>query len=147
MTDLAERLDRLEACNAVAELIYTYARHIRRDEPDQVSALFLPDGTFEIRDGHPDQPEFTVREFHRSAQEVHDYLAPAKGRRHPVPLIRNLIIEIDGDTARANSVMDAKIYGTPHTTMGEYQDLCQRVDGRWYFKARLFTIYKDASAV
>ena len=142
--DLESRLDRLEARTAVADLIHAYARHIRYDEPDRVSALFLPDGTFEVRDGHPDRPEFTQRSFHASAQELHDYLAPGKGKPHPVPLIRNLIVAVDGDTATANSVMDARIYGTAHAIMGEYRDTCRRVDGTWYFASRIFTIYQDA---
>lgn len=147
MTDLAERIDRLEARLAVADLIHAYARHIRYDEPDQVSALFLPEGTFEVRDGHPDRSDYTTRSLHRSAAEVNEHLAPNKGKPHPVPLIRNLIVEVDGDTARANSVMDAKIYGTAHGIMGEYRDVCRRVDGRWYFQSRIFTIYKDASVM
>lgn len=144
MMDLAERLDRLEARLAVADLIHAYARHIRRDEPDRVSALFLPDGTFEVRDGHPDRPDFTQRSFHASAQELHDYLAPGKGKPHPLPLIRNLIVEVDGDAATANSVMDARIQGTAHSITGEYHDSCRRVDGRWYFAGRVFTIFRDA---
>lgn len=145
MTDLAERIDRLEARFAVADLIHAYARHIRRDEPDQVAALFLPDGTFEIRDGHPDRSDYTVRSLHRSAAEVHAHLAPGKGKPHPVPLIRNLIVEVEGDTAMANSVMDARIHGTGHAIQGEYRDICRRVDDKWYFQSRIFTIYTGAS--
>lgn len=147
MTELAERMDRIEARFAVADLIHAYARHIRHDEPDRVGALFLPDGWFEVRDGHPDRPVYTTRSLHRSASEIHDHLAPNKGKPHPVPLIRNLIVEVDGDRATANSVMDATIYGTAHAIQGEYRDVCRRVDGRWYFESRIFTIYAGASAV
>jgi hypothetical protein len=62
-----------------------------------------------------------------------------------VPLIRNMIVDVDGDSASANCVMDARIYGTGHGITGEYHDTCRRVDGRWYFASRVFTIYKDAS--
>ncbi len=147
MADLAERLDRIEARQAVADLIYAYAGFIRRDEPERVHELFLPDGTFEVRDGHPDRAEFTVRSHYDSPRAIHDHLAPNKGQPHPVPLIRNLVIEVDGDTATAGSVMDARIYGTAHGIMGEYRDTCRRVDGTWYFQARIFTIYKDAAAL
>lgn len=146
MNDLAERIDRVESRQEIADLIYSYARYIRRDEPEKVHELFLPQGTFEVRDGHPDNPEYSVRSFNASAQEVHDHLAPNKGKPHPVPLIRNLIVEVDGDTATANSVMNATIYGTSHAIQGEYRDTCQRVDGRWYFKSRIFTIYAGASS-
>lgn len=129
---------------AVADLIHTYARHIRRDEPDRVAELFVKDGTFEIRDGHPDRAEHRVRSLYRGRQELHDHLAPTKGQPHPVPLIRNLIVEVNGETATANSVMDARIYGTEHAIQGEYRDTCCKVGGRWYFAARIFTIYGGA---
>jgi hypothetical protein len=48
--------------------------------------------------------------------------------------------------ATANSVMDATIYGTTHAIQGEYLDTCERVDGRWFFRARIFTIYAGASS-
>ena len=140
LEDLAARL-------AVADLIHTYARHIRRDEPDRVAELFVEDGTFEIRDGHPDRAEHRVRSLYRGRQEVHDHLAPNKGQPHPVPLIRNLIVEVDGDSATANSVMDARIYGSEHAIQGEYRDTCRKVDGRWCFAARIFTIYGGASSL
>ncbi len=141
MTDQAERIDRLEARFAVADLIHGYARHIRRDEPDQVAALFVADGSFEVRDGHPDRSDYVTRSLFESPAQIHAYLAPGKGQPHPVPLIRNLIVEVDGDIATANSVMDARIYGTEHTIQGEYRDICRRVDGRWLFQSRIFTIY------
>jgi hypothetical protein len=145
MTDLAERVDRLETKQAVADLIYIYARHIRADEPDKVAGLFLPDGSFEVRDGHPDSPDFTVRSRHRDRAEIDASMTAMKGKPHPVPLVRNLVVEVDGDTATASSVMDAHIYGTTHAIMGEYRDTCRRVDGRWYFASRVFTMYKGAS--
>jgi hypothetical protein len=145
MSDLAARVERLEAQRAVADLIHTYAKFIRSDQPEKVASLFLPGGSFEVRDGHPDKEEYTVRSSDRSQAEVDAKMTPMKGKPHPVPLIRNLIVEVDGDVATANCVMDAKIYGTSHGIMGEYHDTCRRIDGRWYFASRVFTIYKDAS--
>ncbi|MDR2856839.1 MAG: nuclear transport factor 2 family protein [Novosphingobium sp.] len=147
MTDLARRIDHVEARFEIADLIHSYARYIRRDEPENVAQLFLPDGSFEIRDGHPDRPDYTVRSLHKSRSEINEHLAPNKGKPHPVPLIRNLIVEVDGDTAVANCVMDATIYGTAHRIQGEYRDHCRRVDGRWYFKSRIYTIYAGASSL
>ncbi len=141
MTD-AERLARLEANIAIADLIHEYARLVRRDKPDEVSALFAPEGSFEIRDGHPDCEEFSVREMLDSPQALHDYLAPGKGKPHPVPVIRNIMIEVDGETATANALMEAQIYGTQHRIQGEYRDTFRQVDGRWLFASRIFTIYQ-----
>ncbi len=136
-----DRLDALEARIAIADLVHEYARMVRRDTPDEVHTLFAPDGWFEIRDGHPDRDEFTVREWLGTPQALHDYLAPGKGKPHPIPLIRNLMIEVAGDTATANSMMDGPIFGTDHRTFGEYRDTFRKVDGAWLFASRTFTIY------
>jgi hypothetical protein len=138
---LAQRIDELEARQAIADLIYTYARDIRYDEPEKVSELFTPDGFFEIRDGYPDKPEFTVRGRLEGRAAIDAYLAPGKGKPHPIPLIRNLIVEVQGDSATANSVMDAQIFGTDHKVFGEYRDSLKRVDGRWLFASRTFTMF------
>jgi ketosteroid isomerase-like protein len=138
---LAERIDALEARAAIADLIHDYARCIRRDEPEKVAALFTPDGVFEIRDGHPDRPGHTVRSRLEGAAAIDAYLAPGKGKPHPIPLIRNLMIEVAGDSAAANSVMDARIFGTDHAVSGEYHDRFRRVGGRWLFASRTFTMF------
>lgn len=144
--DLSARIAGLEARAAVADLVHEYARLIRRDRPDEVHRLFAPDGWFEIRDGHPDRDDSTVRERLATPQALHDYLAPGKGKPHPIPLIRNLIVEVDGDTATANSVMDGPIQGTSHRVFGEYRDAFCKVDGAWRFASRVFTIYGSGLA-
>ena len=137
----AERLDRIEAHIDIADLLHAYARMVRRDQPERVSTLFAPGGTFEIRDGYPDRPDFTVRERLESPEALRAYLLPGKGKPHPIPLIRNLMIEVEGDTATANAMMDGPIMGTNHRVFGEYLDSFVRHEGRWLFAARIFTIY------
>lgn len=144
---LAERIDRVESRTAIADLVHAYARHIRYDEPDKVAALFTPDGWFEIRDGHPDRPDYTVRERLGSPAQIDAHLAPNKGKPHPVPLIHNLTVTVDGDTGTANSVMEAQIYGSAHKVIGEYHDTFRRVDGRWYFASRIYTIFRGGSSL
>lgn len=142
-----ERLDRIEAHIAIADLIHEYARLVRRDMPEGVADLFAPDGWFEIRDGEPDKAEHKVRDRMGSPQEIHDYLAPGKGKPHPIPLLRNMMIEVAGDRAVANTVMDGQIYGTEIKLFGEYSDTFRRVEGRWLFASRTFTIYRGGSSV
>ena len=144
---LEQRIDRIEAKTACADLVHAYARFIRSDQPDKVSALFAPGGTFEVRDGHPDKPEFTLRSHNASPAEINAHLAPNKGKPHPVPLIHNLTIEVDGDTARGTCVMEARIYGADIKVTGEYHDSFRRIDGRWYFASRIYTIFSGASSV
>ena len=145
--ELERRISELEAERAIADLIHEYARLVRRDMPDRVSALFTADGTFEIRDGHPDREEFAVREKLESPQALHAYLAPGKGKPHPVPIIHNVMVEVDGESATANALMEAQVYGTQHKVSGEYRDTFRREGGRWLFASRIFTIYGAGSSV
>jgi hypothetical protein len=144
---LGERLENLESRTAIEELIHAYARCIRRDLPDEAPLLFLPDGVFEIRDGHPHQPEHQLRARLEGREHILFYLTQGKGKTHPIPLIHNLMIEVNGDTATANCVMEAQVYGTPHKVLGEYNDTFRRVDGKWFFAARTYTIFKGGSSV
>jgi hypothetical protein len=138
---LEARIDRIEAQTAVADLIHAYARAVRRDEPEQVAALFVPEGTFEVRSGHPDKADFTVRSRFESPEALVVFLVTQKGGPHPVPLIHNLMVEVDGDRATANSMMAAPIYGTDKEVFGEYHDSFVRRDGQWLFSARIYTVY------
>ena len=145
--ELAARLDAIESRAAIADLVHGYARAVRRDRPVDVIALFVPDGWFEIREGHPSRGDATVRARFDSPQALADYLLQGKGKPHPVPLIHNLMIEVDGDTATAGSVMAAEVFGTAHKVKGEYRDSFCRVDGRWRFASRIYTIYSADSSV
>lgn len=139
--DLAARLDLAEARNAIADLIHEYARCVRRDRPEDVGRLFAPDGSFEIRDGLPDSDGYTVRARFESPDALVAYLLPGKGKPHPIPLIHNLIVEVDGNVAEANCVMEAQVWGAPHKVFGEYRDTFRKVEGRWLFASRSYTIW------
>lgn len=141
------RLDRLESRAAIEELIHAYARCIRRNLLDDAPLFFLPDGVFEIREGHPDQPEHQLRTRLEGREHIRVYLAQGKGRVLPIPIIHNLMIEVEGDNAVANCVMKAQVYGTNDEVFGEYSDTLRRVGGRWLFAARTYTIFKGASSV
>ncbi len=140
--DLAARIDRLESQAAIADLVHAYARAVRRERYEDVVALFVPEGTFEVRGGRPDRAGFTVRSRFDSPQALAAFLAEGRGRPHPVPLIHNLMIEVDADTARANAVMAAPIFGTPHEVLGEYHDSFVRRAGEWRFAARIYTVFE-----
>ncbi|MCJ2186871.1 nuclear transport factor 2 family protein [Novosphingobium beihaiensis] len=138
---LETRLDRLEAQAAIAGLIHVYAQAVRRDEPEKVAALFVPEGTFEVRSGHPDKAEFTVRTRFESPGALVTFLVSQKGGPHPVPLIHNLMIAVEGDRATANAMMAAPVYGTDKEVLGEYHDSFERRGGQWLFSARIYTVY------
>lgn len=147
MATLEERLDRLESRAAIEELIHAYARCVRRDLPEEAPLLFLPEGVFEIRDGHPHSEAHELRARLEGREHILFYLTQGKGKAHPVPLIHNLMVEVAGDTATANCVMEAQIYGTAHKVVGEYRDSFRRVDGKWFFALRTYTIFKGGSSV
>ncbi len=144
MTSDAARLERIEAHIAIADLVHGYARFVRRDMPGEVSGLFTPDGSFEVRDGFPDSDEFTTRYRLEGADHIRVQMDGNKGQPHPVPLIHNLMIEVDGDSASANCVMEGQIFGTGQGVFGEYRDSFRRVDGEWRFASRIFTIFGKA---
>lgn len=143
----SERFDRIESRAAIADLVHEYARCVRNDRPEDVPALFAPGGSFEIRDGHPSRPDFTVRARFDSPAALGEYLMAGKGKPHPVPLIHNLMIEVEGDSATASSVMEAQVFGTDHKVFGEYRDSFRRIAGRWLFASRTYTIFSAASSV
>lgn len=145
--NLEERLDRMESQIAIADLVHEYARLIRRGQSDDVAALFTPDAVFEVRDGHPDKQEFSVRSRIEGREQIHNYMTQGKGGPHPVPLIHNLSIVVDGDSATGNCVMEGKIYGSEHRVYGEYRDSFSRVEGRWLFASRAFTMFAAGSSL
>lgn len=141
---LEDRLDRAEARAAIADLVHDYARFVRRDMPESVADLFTPDGWFEIREGFPDRPDYSVRSRLENPEQLHSFMIRSKGAPHPIPLIHNLMIKVDGDSATANSVMEGQIFGTGQAIFGEYRDTFSRMDGRWLFASRCFTIFDPA---
>ena len=138
-----DRLDRLESRLDIAELIHAYARCIRYDRPEEVGALFTEDGCFELRDGHPDSDRFEVKYRHEGRAAIHASMTANKGSAHPVPLLHNIIVQVSGDTGSSTAVMNATIYGTSHAFMGEYRDSFRRVDGKWLFAERIFTMFRS----
>ncbi|VWX53121.1 nuclear transport factor 2 family protein [Novosphingobium sp. 9U] len=140
--NLELRLDRLESEAAIAGLVHAYALAIRRDRPEDVAALFAPAGTFEVREGAPDRDDASTMQRFDDPPALVAYLLQGKGRPHPVPMIHNLIIKLNGNDAHASSVMVGPIPGTTHQVLGEYADSFVRLDGSWYFSARIFTVFR-----
>ncbi len=143
----AKRLDLAESRAAIADLVHAYARFIRQDMPQEAPELFTSDGVFEIREGAPGKREYSLRSRLEGREHIAVYLGRGTGGPHPCPLIHNLMIEVNGESATGNCVMEARILGTSHAVMGEYHDSFRRVDGRWFFSERIFTIFGQASSV
>lgn len=147
MTGIAEQPDVLAAKQAIAELVHRYAQVVRYDCPELTADLYMPDGVFEVRRGTPDRPEHTVQSRVEGRDAIRAMLAAGKGKPHPVPLIHNLMIEVRGDTANGTCVMEGRSSIGEGGFWGEYSDSYVRLDGRWFFSARVFTIFEAGSSI
>lgn len=138
-----ERLDIVESEAEIAWLVHGYARAMRGGRPQDAVQLFTADGTFEICQGMPGKG-FTIGTRLNSPAELLAHLTRDDQPSPPVcPMIHNLMIDIDGDTARANSIMETPVLGTDHRILGEYHDSFRREDGRWLFSARQYVVFRE----
>ena len=129
---------------AIADLIYTYARHIRHGEGVECVNLFTEDGVFEIRDAPlGTEGAATVRARLEGHQQIGAYLSHGDGATARVcPVIGNLMISIDGHRATANSVLTATVWPDGKRIMGEYNDSFA-FEGIWRFSVRRFDIFGE----
>jgi len=133
------RLDRMESSKAVADIVYGYAHAVSRGDAATVAAMFTDDGTFTVieagEDGAP-----KVRTALTGGAALGDFYAQTLKAGEIFPLVSDLIVEIEGDTARGASFMGgAAADGTPRF-FGRYVDTFRREAGRWLFASRTFTI-------
>jgi len=141
-----ERLDSLESREAIADVIHDYARFMREKKADEIKGLFAEESFFELREGHPDKADFTVRERLEGMENIVEHLLRVDGPQ-PIPLIHNLTVKVSGDAATSNCVMEGQFYGAEMRVFGAYDDTFQRIDGRWIFASRTYTIFIGASSV
>jgi ketosteroid isomerase-like protein len=128
----------------VTDLVHRYALHIRRGDPSQAAALFSSDGAFEIREMDPADPgSLTVRNRAEGADAVAAYISASTASARMVPMIHNLIVDLDGDRASASSLMVGRIWPTEREITGEYADSFRREAGGWRFSERIYTIWRS----
>lgn len=147
VTGIAEQPETLASKQAITELVYRYGQLVRYDRLDETAELYLPGGVFEVRRGPPDGPHNAVQSRVEGRQAIRDMLLPSKGKPHPVPLVHNLSIAVDGDSARGTCVMEGRSSIGDGGFWGEYRDRYARLDGRWYFAERVFTMYEAGSSI
>jgi hypothetical protein len=138
--------DNLADKAAIADVVYGYALAIRHRRYAEASALFTADGSFELREGMPGAAETRVRTRLDSPDALLEYLLAGADRpAQPIPMIHNLMVTVDGDTATASSLMEAQVFPSATRTLGEYADSFRREDGTWRFASRCYTIFGDAN--
>ncbi len=128
----------------IVEVVHRYAYCIRSQQASQGADLFTEDGVFEIRAMDPRDPSsLAVREVLTGRDAIRDYVVKVEGYGLRVcPLIFNAVVEIDGDTATCNSIMESRTWPAGHEVVGEYQDCLRRDGQRWLIQSRVFTIFQ-----
>ncbi len=135
--------ERLEARFAVTDLIHQYALNIRSGEPGRCAELFTADGAFEVRERNPLDPEsLTVRSRVTGREEIAGYVGSSTRSGRMVPMIHNVLVRLDGDTATATSLMAGRLWPTTNEVLGEYADSFRREDGVWRFSERIYTVWR-----
>ena len=131
-TDLAARLDRLEAIQDITKLKHSYWHY--NDVGllgDKIAPLFTEDGVWSNAElGHYEGRE-AIRTFFNGASDLLPFCAHVG---------MNPIIDVDGDTATAQ--WRCLLYGTfvedgeskSHLILIDYHDDFVRQDGRWLIK-------------
>lgn len=129
----------------IADLVHRYALGVRRGDAESCGALFVEDGVFEVREAgvlDPADARVLARAEGRAAVVAYVGRAMASGRVYPA--IHNLIVEVDGETAQASSLMIATAYPSGSDVMGEYADSFVKAAGRWAFAERRYTILRPS---
>lgn len=125
---LRELADREE----IRDLIATYAH--RMAHGPAVADLFTDDGAY-INRGNEDRPRREVR----GRAALDEYYGDRTGwRDHPLPMIHNQLIAVDGDDARGICSVEIRLAenGTSVVVSGYYKDRFRREGGHWKFVER-----------
>jgi hypothetical protein len=138
----------LEARAAIADLVHTYALHIRHANGAECVNLFTANGVFEVREARLDRPGIArTRAKLTGHEEIKSYLArTAASETRVCPVISNLIIQVSGVEASSTCVMTSLVWSTGQQIVGEYAD-SYRYDNGWRFDSRVFTILGEFSYV
>ena len=131
------------ARSAIADLVHGYAQAIRRGEAVRCPAMFTADGSFEVREGDPRDPAAMRRvSLAQGREAVGSHLAASTSRVRMLPMIHNLIVELDGDRATASSLMVGRVWPDGGEIIGEYADSFHHEAGEWRFASRVYSIYR-----
>jgi hypothetical protein len=137
-----ELIERLNARACIADLVHRYAKNVRRGETADCMHLFTADATFETRESVPGQSDsLHVRSTLKGREAILSYLNKDTVRGKVCPVISNLLIDVEEDRASSSCVMNAVVWATGQTLLGEYQDTYRR-EAQWRFVSRTYTIFR-----
>ena len=138
---LEQRLAAIEARQEITDLVHRYTECVRDRCEGEVADLMAPDAWVELHHGDALLPgESAMHERFVGREEILGSFARVAGQQAVVwPMIHNLRIELDGDTAKSRCVMVSSLRPHGYQFIGEYRDTFARIDGRWLFTSRRFT--------
>jgi 3-phenylpropionate/cinnamic acid dioxygenase small subunit len=117
---------------AIGRVLARYCRYLDDQRYDEVVALFAPEGVLDSMGTRAEGRE-AIRAFFPESEST-------GGRPSAMHVLSNPVIDVDGDTARAESdwVMiqrdEAGVTGI--VLAGRYRDVLARIDGQWRFASR-----------
>lgn len=134
--DLIKRLDTLESRNAIERLIYTYAQAYDRHDIKMLEGIWHAGAVLALGDD--------IGNFHgvqAILDAAHQLWAKTPNMHH---WMANALIDIDGDTATAETALDCFVTDTdtgPTQVGGLYRDRFERRHGKWGFVERRFELH------
>lgn len=117
---------------AIGRVLARYCRYLDDQRYDDVVALFAPDGVLDSM-GTRAEGHAAIRAFFPELGQVGD-------RPETMHSLSNVVVEMEGDAARAESdwvmIRRDEHGATGIVLAGRYRDELQRLDGEWYFSSR-----------
>jgi hypothetical protein len=123
--------------NAIRELLATYCFHLDNYRFAEMAALFTEDGTWDTAFGKGTGRDGIVAQAESISK-------PGSPRPRRVHLTTNIVIALDGDTAKVESnwsVIQNSASGPKIGSAGGYQDQVVKQNGKWLFRYRKIDRY------
>ena len=116
----------------IRDLIATYAHRVAHG--DSIADLFTDDGVWTIRR----LPDESVEVVSGMKELKEHFAATPQAPEHPMPMIHNFLIKIDGDNATGlnSNELRISVEGKSIIASGYYEDVYRRVNGHWKFARR-----------
>jgi hypothetical protein len=133
----------------ITDLVHRYALYVRQGHGAACGNLFTQDAIYDICEVAASSPRNlpTHRNRIEGRPAIAEYIAQAgSGSVRICPLIHNILVEIEGDTATGTAMLESRTWPAGHEFIGEYQDTFRREEVRWLFASRTFTLYLNDTA-